>query len=156
MNWIRWMGVAAVLLTVTPAMAGEDLASCLETWPWSGGAAELATSAPVVDVLSDVETEESTPWRFHLTFYFLATELDATSAIDGREANVELSFSDIFDDLLEGAFRGRFEAWKGDFGLIANFGWISLGKGIEVAGPGPIGATANVDVELEQFAAFLG
>jgi opacity protein-like surface antigen len=60
----------------------------------------------------------SDDWEFEVTPYFLAASLDGTAGVRGVEADVDMSFSDIWDNL-DAGFMGIFEAQKGPwiFGL---------------------------------------
>jgi len=159
MRTVFWLGTVALLLMATPARAGEDFADTLENWPaWESRTTrtEPVVADTTIETIPAEKAETRSPWHFQLTFYLWATSLDSTSTIDGIVTDVELGFSDIFDELLEGAFSGRFEAWNGDFGLVLNFDWIDLGKGLEITGPGPLGRSLNFDVQVEQYDVFLG
>lgn len=55
---------------------------------------------------------EADAWRFEATPYILAAGLDGTVGVRGVEADIDMSFSDIWDDL-DIAFMGLFTAEKG-------------------------------------------
>lgn len=55
---------------------------------------------------------EADPWKFEATPYILAAGLDGTVGVRGVEADVDMSFSDIWDNL-DIAFMGLFTAEKG-------------------------------------------
>jgi len=160
MKTILWTAAAALLLTATPVWAGEDLASALGDWPAYGdpqsGEMEPMVTKPVDGAGPATGSAPKSPWHFQLTFYLWATGLDATSTIDGVGTDIELDFSDIFSELLDGAFSARFEAWRGDFGILVNFDWISLDKELDITGPGPIGKRLDFDVKVEQYDFFVG
>lgn len=77
-------------------------------------------------------------WDFDLTIYgFLPVSVTGTSTIAGQSANLDLGASDVLD-MAEFALSGRFEAWRGDFGLILDANYAELAADRSVAiGPGP-------------------
>jgi len=54
---------------------------------------------------------ESDRWRFEITPYFFAAGLSGTTGVDGVKTDVDLSFSDVWDNLDSG-YMGFFEAAK--------------------------------------------
>ena len=57
-------------------------------------------------------------WEITISPYFFAMSADYTSTIDGKKADIDMSFKDIIDDMdvLGGAL--HLEAWKGDWGIL--------------------------------------
>lgn len=83
-------------------------------------------------------------WRYSLGIYaFLPVSTSGTSTVGGRTVPVDLDLGDVLD-LLDFAAAGRFEAWKGDFGLIVDANYVSIGGN----GPFPLppGSTFSVNV----------
>ncbi len=72
------------------------------------------------------ETEKA--WNFSLTpFYFWGTAIDGTQTVKGQKADVDVSFSDIFDNL-EGILTFHFEGiHKQKIGFFVDFSWLKLG-----------------------------
>ena len=54
---------------------------------------------------------ETDTWQFEVTPYLLAAGMDGTVGIRGHEADIDVSFSDIWDDL-DAGFMGLFTAKK--------------------------------------------
>lgn len=95
--------------------------------------------------------EASNDWQQDLTFYlFTPTDTSGTSTVAGAEADVDLSLSDVLDVLDFGASL-RYEAWRGDFGLIVDGNYVGISQDFEV------GPNGRVDIEVEQYwLGFLG
>ncbi|MDJ0992268.1 MAG: hypothetical protein QNI90_01725 [Dinoroseobacter sp.] len=108
------------------------------------GAATAAVFIPQVLSADTAVLRSGEDWSRDLTFYFyLPTSTEGTSTVAGNSVPVDLDLSDALD-LLDFAISGRFEAWRGDFGFVADANYLSL----EASGSGPFGAvTADVDVE---------
>lgn len=91
-------------------------------------------------------------WNSDLTFYlFLPTNTTGTSTVAGASVPIDLDLGDAID-LLDFAISGRYEAWKGDFGLIADANYLSLGTS---GSPGPGNGSVSVDV-TQYWLGFLG
>ncbi|SHJ54477.1 hypothetical protein SAMN05444000_11012 [Shimia gijangensis] len=85
----------------------------------------------------------SDDWTFDLSVYaFLPGSLSGSSTIAGQKVPLDLDLSDALD-LLNFAFAGRFEAWNGDLGFIADLNYLALEINAQPAPP----ITADVDVE---------
>ncbi|WP_299351970.1 hypothetical protein [uncultured Shimia sp.] len=85
----------------------------------------------------------SDDWQFDLTAYaFLPGSLSGSSTIAGQTVPLDLGLSDALD-LLDFTFAGRFEAWKGDWGFIADVNYLALEINAQPAPP----ITADVNVE---------
>jgi len=88
-------------------------------------------------------------WRYVVTMdAFLPTSTTGTSVIAGGATDVDLDLQDVFE-VLNIAISGRAEAWRGDFGLIADGYYMNIGGGGSFTGSGGL-LTASVDVEVEQ------
>jgi opacity protein-like surface antigen len=77
----------------------------------------LATAA-LLFFISPAQAASDDEWKITIAPYFFAMAADYDSTIDGRTANIDMSFKDIIDDMdvLGGAL--RMEAWKGDWGIL--------------------------------------
>ena len=71
-------------------------------------------------------------WDWDFALYLFATSLDGTTVIKGNEAPVDISFSDVLEDL-EMAATGHLEAHKRDspWGFFGDIFYSSLGANIE-------------------------
>lgn len=85
-------------------------------------------------------------WRFDLSTYaFLPLSTTGSSTVAGRSVPVDLSLSDVLD-ILDFASAGRLEAWNGDFGVIVDANYMSIGA----SGPFPIPAGSTFSVNVRQ------
>ncbi len=78
-------------------------------------------------------------WQFEVTPYLLAAGMDGTVGVHGHTADIDVSFSDILDDLDSG-FMGVFTAEKGPWTLALEGVYMKLegGSSNTVTGPGGI------------------
>jgi hypothetical protein len=69
---------------------------------------------------SPTQAASDDEWEIIIAPYFFAMSADYDATMDGRTASVDMSFKDIIDDMdvLGGSL--RIEAWKGDWGIIAD------------------------------------
>jgi hypothetical protein len=102
-----------------------------------------APAEPVIEASSD---PEASSWEFRLEPYGWLTGLDGRTGVGPLVADVDQSFSDIFDNL-EMAAAIQFEARNGPWGIIADGFYAELGQ--SGTSPGPLYDT--VDVDLKQF-----
>ncbi len=110
------------------------------------GFAAAATAEPAA-------LEASSDWNHELTAYaFLPTSSQGTSVVAGQSVPIDLDLSDALD-LLDFAVSGRYEGWKGDFGLVVDFNYLSLSADNSL--PGPAGGSTSVDIE-QYWVGFLG
>jgi opacity protein-like surface antigen len=72
---------------------------------------------PVVLASSDQSSAEQ--WQTTLTPYLWAAEISGDMTLRGRTGPVDVSFSDIWDNL-DIAVMGRVEAWRGKWGLFVD------------------------------------
>ncbi|WP_085807385.1 outer membrane protein [Roseovarius albus] len=85
-------------------------------------------------------------WHFTLTPYlFLPTSTEGTSTVDGSSASIDLDLGDILD-LLQGALSARFEAWRGQFGIITEGYYVYIEEDVTLPGP----AEVNLNVPVKQ------
>ena len=89
----------------------------------------IVTLCAVVLICSPAFAQETDKaWNFNLTpFYLWATGIDGTQTVKGQKADVDVSFSDLFDKL-EGALTFHFEGiHKQKIGFFVDFSWLNLG-----------------------------
>ncbi|MHC4075195.1 MAG: hypothetical protein ACYSRZ_02105, partial [Planctomycetota bacterium] len=78
------------------------------------------------------------------TPYFWAAELKGDATLRGRTGPVDVSFSDLLDNL-DIAFMGRLEAWDGKWGLFLDGLYMDLGA--EFSTPQGL-VSADIDVKM--------
>jgi hypothetical protein len=83
----------------------------------------LAALAPAV---AAEEKPAESAWKFHVAPYLWAIFMDGNVTVKGVEADVDLGFSDIWDEL-NFAFMLAYEARKGNWGLWGNTVYANLG-----------------------------
>jgi len=87
----------------------------------------------------------SDEWEFQIApLYLWAVDMGGTMTVREQAVPVDIAFSDAFDKL-EAAFTVHFEAWKGDWGLLADVNWLDIGG--EQTLPGPLGGSVKVDLQ---------
>lgn len=93
----------------------------------------------------------SNDWNTEITaYFFLPTSTSGTSTVAGFSGDVDLDLQDALN-LTDLAFSGRFEAWKGDWGLISDLNYFGLSH--SASGPG----SGSVDIDVRQsWLSFLG
>ncbi|HEV8337859.1 MAG TPA: hypothetical protein VGR67_15715 [Candidatus Polarisedimenticolia bacterium] len=84
----------------------------------------LIASLPVVPAAFGQTSGDS--WEFIVSPYVWGAAMDGTMVVEGREAEVDLSASDIFDHLDTG-FMGLAAARKGNWGIGGDVVWVDLG-----------------------------
>lgn len=93
------------------------------------------------------QTAGDEKWQFEFTPYVWAASADFDSTMSGITSEVDVSFKDVWDNLDEFdmvAFSGRFEAWKGDWGLFSDIQYVDV-KYDEEFQP-PIGIKLDMDI----------
>jgi len=101
---------------------------------------------------SQDESVGTDKWDVEFTPYFWAAELDGDATLRGRTGPVDVSFSDLLDNL-DIAFMGRVEAWKGEWGLFLDGLYMDLGAEFST----PQGAvSADIDVKMTMLEFGLG
>ncbi|MCF8033561.1 MAG: hypothetical protein K9K66_04865 [Desulfarculaceae bacterium] len=101
-----------------------------------------------------VASEES-GWRFEFTPYVWLTGIDTDITVGRLSADVDVSFSDIWDNFDQVvALSGRFEAWHGDWGLIADgtYSKISTDQTVQTKGGGDITAKPDFKISFVEMA----
>jgi len=90
------------------------------------------------------ELNDTDKWNVEFTPYFWAAELKGDATLRGRTGPVDVSFSDLLDNL-DIAFMGRLEAWKGEWGLFLDGLYMDLGA--EFSTPQGL-ISADIDVKM--------
>lgn len=111
-----------------------------------------AGDADALIPLSTPSSSSGDEWEFVFTPYGWAAGLDGTVGIGNATAEMDLSFSDILDDLQIGAM-GHFEARKGRWAFLFDGLWLKLEDGADT--PGPLFGGADVEVEELRLAGLL-
>ena len=97
----------------------------------------LVIVAFILAALTPSVTAEEKPaesaWQFHVAPYLWAISMDGNVTVKGLEADLDLSFSDIWDEL-NFAFMMEYEARKGNWGFWGNTIYANLGKS-NISGP---------------------
>jgi opacity protein-like surface antigen len=107
-------------------------------------AANIAVAGPLPKT-----GEDETNWRYDLLIYsFLPVRTTGTSTIAGQTVPLDLDLGDVLD-LLNWALSGRFEAWRGDFGVILDANYYDLGTSGTL--PGPAGSGFDVSIRQKWF-----
>ncbi len=104
----------------------------------------LAANGASAQSLPAPGQQDDGDWRKALGIYLFAPlSTSGHSTVGGRTVPIDLDLGDILD-VLDFAASGRFEAWKGDVGVIFDANYA----GIEEDGilPGPGGSAFNVNV----------
>lgn len=110
----------------------------------------LAASGVVAEPLAR-DWQDENNWRYSITGYaFLPASTEGTSTVAGTNVVLDLDLGDALD-LLDGALAGRFEAWKGDYGLIADLNYVDLGANGTFSLPTPMNPSLTVDADIQQF-----
>jgi len=107
-----------------------------------GGPHESGPDLTQAELASAVEAEPSDGWRHSLALYFLAAGLDGESTIKGLDADVDVSFSDIWDHLEAGAMLA-YRAESQRYALTLDLIYMGL-AGEKDKGP------LSTDVELDE------
>lgn len=71
-------------------------------------------------------------WEYDLALYLWALGMDGSTKVRGNDADIDVSFSDIFDNL-DGAFAAHLEAnqHEGNWGWFFDVFWSSLGNDLK-------------------------
>lgn len=102
----------------------------------------IMNSVALVSLLTGLAFSAGSPaatdeWQFEVTPYLFAAGMDGTVGIHDHEADIDVSFSDIWDDL-DGGFMGLFMAKNGPWLLAFEGVYIKLEDSASksVTGPG--------------------
>ncbi|WP_372572617.1 outer membrane protein [Ruegeria jejuensis] len=122
--------------------------------PSSLSAMALATSLLTLPLIASAQSlpapdQDETGWRHGVAFYlFTPLRTTGTSTVAGQSADLDLDLGDVLD-VLDFAAAGRYEAWRGDFGIILDANYVGIEQDTTL--PGPLGAGVNVDVRQKWF-----
>lgn len=105
--------------------------------------AQLTTPAEADDLVP-------ADWQVKVTPYLWALAVDGNATVKGQKSDVDMSFSDIVDNLNFGLF-GAVEAQKGRFGVLFNGMYAMLEADNDV---GPLSIDANVDLGIVESSVF--
>ena len=91
-------------------------------------------------------------WQFTLIPYLWLPSADVDSTVAGVTQSVKLTFGDVIDNFDLFGLSGRFEAWKGKWGLILDLLYADLDGDFKNSNPiNPIDPLLNeVNVEIAQ------
>ena len=90
---------------------------------WLGGVLAPPAPASAQDSTGASDATASDAWEFSVQPYLWGAGLDGTLSAEGLEADVDVSFSDIFDALDVGVL-GAFEARRGRLSLASNLVYL--------------------------------
>jgi len=93
----------------------------------------IILAALVPSVLAEEKLEDQGAWQFSVTPYAWFISMKGKVTVRGLEADVDASFSDIWDELNYGVFLA-YEARKGNWGFWGNTMYANLGDS-NVEGP---------------------
>lgn len=111
-------------------------------------AAFAGTQSVAEPLARDWQDEEA--WRYSITGYaFLPASTKGPTTVAGTTVELDLDLSDALD-LLDGALAGRFEAWRGNYGLMVDLSYVNLGLDQGITLPIPPAPSALVKVDIEQ------
>lgn len=74
----------------------------------------------------DEDVGKTEKWEFEVTPYLWLPKIDARSTVNGQTQPLDLTFKDIFDNFDLFGISGRFEAWKGKWGLLFDGMYVDL------------------------------
>ncbi|AXI45523.1 hypothetical protein C1J03_05425 [Sulfitobacter sp. SK012] len=106
----------------------------------------LATEVAQADPMTGPNQNDS-DWRFTGAVYaFAPFRTTGTTTVSGVSAPIDLDLGEVLDNL-DFAASGRFEAWKGDWGVIFDANYYSISADGSL--PGPAGGSVDVNVRQE-------
>ena len=109
----------------------------------------LTLLLPVIVTTSSAAQPPPDGWHVTIAPYFMGAAMNGTTAVAGQELEVDMSFSEILDNLLFGAM-GLVLARKGNWGVGGDAIWMALGA--NGTAPGPLGTTGSADMNQGAFA----
>ena len=83
-------------------------------------------------------------WKVTVAPYFVAASMTGKTAIKGHEIDVDMSFSDLLENL-EFGIMGLAVARKGAWGFGGDALWVSLGANGTTPGPAAVGGSVDMD-----------
>jgi hypothetical protein len=109
----------------------------------------LGLLLPVIVTTSSAAQAPADEWHVTIAPYFMGAAMNGTTAVAGQELEVDMSFSEILDNLQFGAM-GLVVARKGNWGVGGDAIWMALGA--NGTAPGPLGTTGSADMNQGAFA----
>jgi hypothetical protein len=106
----------------------------------------LAFLVPAVPAAAQAPADDG--WKVTVAPYFVAASMTGKATIKGHELDVDLSFSDILENLQFGVM-GLAMARKGSWGFGGDVIWMSLGANGTT--PGPAAVSGSVDMDQGAF-----
>jgi len=105
-----------------------------------------ATAAPLPELAGPSSGKQpagppeanAAPWEFEVTPYFWLPSMHGTVGVNGKNARVDLSMSDVLDlvqDTMDWGAAGRMELRKDRWGLLADLSYLTGSDRMEVTGP---------------------
>ncbi len=105
----------------------------------------LSTGMSSADPMTRPDQSDA-KWRYTGAFYaFTPLRTRGTTTVSGVSAPVDLDLGEVLENL-DFAASGRFEAWKGNWGLIFDANYYSISADGSLPGPG----AGSVDVNVRQ------
>ena len=112
----------------------------------------IASFVLVLAIMSTAPAAAQAPaadsWKVTIAPYLLGAAMSGTTTVKGQELDIDMSASDIFENLQFGAM-GLVMARKGNWGFGGDAIWMSLGANGTT--PGPAGVTGSADVDQGAF-----
>jgi len=93
----------------------------------------------ITQVYAESSSDE---WQYEITPYLLAAGMDGTIGIRGYETDLDVSFSDIWDDL-ESGFMGQYTAQKGLWTFALEGVYLKLEGDTSNSVTGPVGIVSR-------------
>jgi len=87
-----------------------------------------ATQGSAQSLPAPGQSKSDSEWRHAAGVYLFAPlRTKGTSTIGGVSAGIDMNLSDVLD-VLDFAASGRYEAWKGDWGIIFDANYASISE----------------------------
>lgn len=104
-----------------------------------------------IPVLADSENADASAWQFEVTPYIFAAGMDGTVGVRGISADIDMSFSDIWERL-DSAFMFYFSARKGDWIYALDAIYFKVADQAAASWQGPLGnsSTAQLNADMTQ------
>ena len=107
----------------------------------------------VVIIVPGATVSFAESWQHDLQPYiWFPTSVEGTSTVDGDTIDLDLDAEDVLD-LFNFALSVRYEAWKGDYGLIVDGMYIDLEGDYRIPAPAPpfaAGDTTNIKPDIDE------
>ncbi len=114
--------------------ARESMNRIIHSFVLAALTTSVSTGSGVAQSFDTAEASDD-DWRFTVQPYlFLPVRTQGTSTVAGTSVDLDLDLGEVLD-ILQGALSLRGEAWRGDFGIIADGYYVYLEDGYGVSGP---------------------